>query len=430
MRLSLSLVVMLLAGSSLAQKKSKVVIDAPPTAAKAVKAALAKNYDSVPATKPLSATPLTKEIREACAGSNAVAVVMVRAVAGGYSVQVLNAIDGTPLDTFDFKAAAKKPVKALPKPVAAQMLAALKEAQAYVVEKPVEATPPQVPKNIAPKPAEPTPAPAAVEEKPAPPVSTQVTQTPASSPAPSAPEEYRTAFRASVGYSGFNRSLNWQNKSEALSGYVAPFAAAVAVDATLYPAAPFTTGFISNIGVTTQANVGVGLLSQPRGDSSKFGTSTIRFRAGALVRIPVGTTFEANAGAGYSSQTFAVAPQSAEGAVTRPELPGVAFNGPRANVGLRLNHLGPVSIDANVGFVFAIGKGELTAEGFFPNASAFGLDAAAGVSLELVPHLEARLGFEYARYFISPRSTDADLTRASAGSDQYIGGSVSLVFVL
>lgn len=428
MRFSLSLVVMVLAGSALAEKKSKVVIDAPPAVAKALKAALAKKYDTVPAAKALSATPLTKEIREACAPSNAIAVVMARSVAGGYSVQVLNAIDGTPLDTFDFKAAAKKPVKALPKPVAAQLLAALKEAQPYVVEKPVEATPPPVPKNIAPKAAEPTPEPVAavVEPKAAP----AEVKDEVSSPAPSSgPQELRTAFRASVGYAGFNRNLDWQNKSEELSGYTAPFAPSVAIGATLYPAAAFTSSFIANIGVTTQANVGVGLMSQPRGDGSRFGTSTVRFRAGALVRIPVSTTFEANAGVGYSSQTFVVAPKSENG-VDRPLLPGVAFNGPRANVGVRLEHLGPVSIDANVGFVLAIGKGELAAEGFFPNASAFGLDASAGVSVELVPHIEGRLGFEFARYFISPKTSEADLLQAKSGADQYIGANVSLVFVL
>lgn len=207
------------------------------------------------------------------------------------------------------------------------------------------------------------------------------------------------------------------------------FAPAVAVDATWFPAAPFTTGFIANLGVTTLADIGVGLVSSPRGDESRFGTSTIRFRVGALVRLPLSPVFEINAGAGYSSQTFAVAPQSVDGKVNRPDLPGVAFNGPRAAVGVRLNKLGPVSIDATVGFMFAVGKGELGSEEFFPKAMVFGVDAGAGVSVAMMAHVEARLGFDYTRYFIQPNAAGAIVT-AGSGADQYLGGNVSLVFVL
>jgi len=436
MRIWLSLVLVVLAAPAFAQKRQKVVIDSPPAAAKAVKAALRK-YEAVPAAKPLSATPLTKEIREACAPSGAIAVVMVRAIAGGYSIQVLNASDGTPLDTFDFRSPPRRPVKSLPKPAAAQLVTALREARAYAtgpVEPPKPAAaptpahapapaPPPEPVAKAP-PAEPTPAPSARATAE---VVNEVSVSPVSPPV----ADQRPAFRASFGFRGFNRSLTWdKTKSEALSGYDVGFAPAVAVDATVFPAAPFTSGFASNLGATAQADLGVGLVSQPRGDSSQFGTSTIRFRVGAVVRLPISTSFEANGVMGYSSQTFAVANVSTNGAVSRPALPGVAFNGPRAALGVRLSHLGPVSIDAGVGFMLAIGKGELSTELFFPRASAFGLDASAGVSLELASHLEARLGVDYARYFISTNANGTEVVAAVSSADQYLSGSISMVFVL
>lgn len=423
------LLALVVAAPALAQKK-KVVVDAPSNVAKAVGAALAKKYEAVHAAKPMSATPLTKEIREACEPTGAVAVVIVRAVAGGYSVQVLSAFDGTPLDTFDFRGAPKKPLKALPKPAATQLNDALQEARA-AGEKP-KPPPVEVAATPAPTQTAPTaPAPQPVAEKPAvaerTPTPTVVSEP--SGPPPN-PEDLRTAFRASFGFREFNRALNWDStKSASLSGYSVGLAPAIAVGATWFPAAGFTTGFIANLGVTTLADIGVGLDSSPLGDKNRFGTSTIRFQLGALVRLPLSTVFEVNAGAGYSSQTFTVSAQSVNGKVNRPDLPGVAFNGPRAMVGVRLNKLGPVSIDVTAGFMYAIGKGEVGSESFFPKATVFGVDAGAGVSLALTAHVEARLGFDYSRYFIRPNAAGAIVT-AGSGSDQYISGNVSLVFVL
>ncbi len=425
------LLALVVAAPALAQKK-KVVIDAPSNVAKAVGAALSKKYEAVHAAKPMSATPLTKEIREACEPTGAVAVVIVRTVTGGYSVQVLSAFDGTPLDTFDFRSPPKKPLKALPKPAATQLNDALQEARA-AGEKP-KPPPVEVAATPAPTPTPTETAPAAqpMAEKPA--VVTERKPTPAMVSEPSAPppnpEDLRTAFRASFGFREFNRALNWDStKSASLSGYSVGLAPAIAVGATWFPAAPFTTGFIANLGVTTLADIGVGLDSSPLGDKNRFGTSTIRFQLGGLVRLPVGTVFEVNAGAGYSSQTFTVSAQSVGGKVNRPDLPGVAFNGPRAMVGVRLNKLGPVSIDVTAGFMFAVGKGELGSEEFFPKATVFGVDAGAGLSVALVAHVEARLGFDYSRYFIRPNAAGAIVT-AGSGSDQYISGNVSLVFVL
>ncbi len=432
------LVVMIIASPAWAQTRPKVVIDAPGPIAKAINAAIAKTYDPQPAKKPLSDVPLTKEIREACAPHGAIAVVLVRPAPGGYSIQVLSASDGTPLGTFGFNAAAKKPLKSLPKRAAAELLTTLQEARpaastlvatATPVAEPTPGQPTKrdEPSRHAPEPTKPAP----VASRPEPTRPTEVAAEPAPS-APPDPRELRTAFRASLGFRGVNRRLAWDSsKSDALSGYDVPFSPAIAVDLTWFPAAPLTTGFISNLGATIQGDIGVGILSTPREDPTQFGTSSARFRLAALVRLPFGKTFDANAGLGYSSQTFAVSALSTNGLAVRPAMPGVAFNGPRVAIGVRLNHLGPVSIDVTGGFVIAIGKGELASDAFFPKSSAIGVDAAAGVSLELVSHFEARIGFDYSRYFITPNAVDDPLLlQAKRGTDQYISGSASLVFVL
>ncbi len=427
------LVALLLAAPALAEKK-KVVIDAPTAVAKAIDAALAKKYEAVAAAKPLSAAPLTKEIREACEPSGAVAVVMVRAVAGGYTVQVLSAADGTPLDTFDLRSPPKKPMKVLPKPVATQLNAALQEARAVGEKpKPVQAAPvaaESAPATVAkPNPVVAAPAAEPRRAEPAPATLEVATEPSRPGPAPSS-DTTLTAFRASLGFRGFNRAMAWDStKSASLSGYGVPFAPAVSLDATWFPAAPFTTGFIGNLGVTTQADIGVGLISSPLADKSQFGTSSVRFRLGALARFLLSRVFEVIIGAGYSSQTFDVAKRSTVNNVNRPDLPSVAFNGPRALVGIRLNNLGPVSIDVNAGFVYAIGKGELGSEGFFPKATVFGVDAGAGVAVSLTDHIDLRIGADFTRYFIRPNAVGAIVT-AGSGSDQYVGGNVSLVFVL
>ncbi len=427
---------------ALAQKKAKVVIDAPAPVAKAVQAALGKKYDGVMAAKSLSDVPLTKEIREACQPHGAIAVIVTRAAPGGYSMQVLSAADGTPLDTIAFAAVAKKPVKALPKTVAAQLLAALDEARPNGAPKPAEppptvAAPAQTPAAV-PAPASVTtpsaPAPAKQPEPAAePPTTVASSSASSSSPLSSTAEtdSSKTAFRGGFGFRAINRSLTYdKTKSEALATYSLPFAAAVAVDGEWYPAAPFTTNFLSNVAVTASGDFVVGLTSLPAGDNTKFGTSALRVRAGLLVRLPVGTNFEATAGAAYSSQTFAIASTSPDGKVTRPLLPGVAFNGPRATVGARLNHLGPVSLDVAGGFVYAVGKGEIAGSSFFPFASAFGVDATFGAAVELSPRVHARLGVDWARYFITLNAITGATLQAKTAADQYLGANLGLYLVL
>lgn len=433
MRTQVILLACLFSAQVFGQKKSKVVVDAPRRSMNAIEAAVGKKYEAVPAAQPLSDLPLTKEIREATAPFNAIAVILARPSARGYSIQVLSASDGTPIDTFEVKAAKKKRLKALSKSEVKQLLAALKEARANLPP-PLAPEPASVDPVVAVEPEktpEPLAAPAKTVDAPAAePVVEVAAGTPAQSPAPN-PEELRTAFQASFGVRGMNRSLTWDaSKSDTLSNYSVPFNPAISVGATMFPAAPFTTSFIANIGLTTSADIAVGLSSQPIDNATRFGTSSVRYRIGAIVRFPISKTFELNAGAGYSSQTFSVATTSTDGDYTRPNSPGVAFNGPRFFVGVLISKLGPVSIDAGFGIVIPVGKGELAEATFFPKASAVGLDAAVGLSLEVVTHLQVRLGVDYARYFISANASSTGTLQARTAADQYLSGSLSLVFVL
>ncbi len=411
--------------------KSNVVVDAPALAMSAIEAALGKRYEAIPSGQPLSDLPLPKEIRDATAPFNAIAVILARSTRRGYSVQVLSAADGTPIDTISVKALKKKPLAALTKAEVKKVLTALKEARA-------NPPPARAPEPVAVS-AEPekAPEPDAVPAKPVEvPVAQPVTEVAAAAaaapvtPAPN-PEDLRTAFQASFGVRGMNRSLTWDaSKSASLSDYAVPFNPVISVSAALFPAAALTTGFIANIGLTTSADIAVGMSSKAINNERRFGTSSIRYRVGAIVRIPTSKSFEFNASAGYSSQTFTVSAISADGAYTRPDSPGVSFSGPRVSVGALLSRLGPVSIDAVVGAVIPLGKGELAEATFFPQASAVGVDAAAGVSFEVATHLQLRVGIDYARYFISANATTSSTLKAQSAADQYVSAGLSLVFLL
>jgi hypothetical protein len=421
-----------------ASPKQAIVVDAPPAMAKLLQSTLGARFAVTVNREALSDQPLAKEVRSITAPVKAIAVVMARAAGDSWSLTVLNGADGTPLENQVFRAAARKPLKELPKAVAGAIALACATGQAPGAEKPPPvADPPKAEPTPKPEPkpepraevkkAEPAPKkvePAKVEPTPEPEPSTVSS----SSDTPSTPSSL-PALRMGLGFRGFGRSLSWAGDPEqALARYALAFAPAVALNATWYPAAHFTSGIVSNIGLSFVGDVGVGISSKQ--DTSRYGTRADRFRISGAFRQPFGSVFSLEAVAGVALQRYSIDPVAANDGTPRPNIPSVSYVGPRAGVGVRLAKLGPIEVDAMGGFVILTSTGELGTEAYFRRAGGFGVDAGAGVALQLLDNLQLRASLDWTRYFLSLRPEEGARFVAPSASDQYVGGSVALQWVM
>jgi hypothetical protein len=210
-----------------------------------------------------------------------------------------------------------------------------------------------------------------------------------------------------------------------------PFSGAVAMDASWYPGAHFTDSFLANLGLFASAEFGLGMASRPANSTARFSNHASRIRFGALVRLPLGSRFELLGHLGYSRHeltTSAVAVN--DPTVLRPNVPDVLFNGFRGGLGLRLRLIGTLELDALGGFHTVANLGELASARFFPNATAFAVDAGGGLSVELVPHLRLRAGAEWQRYFVTLNADESSTFFARTAADQYIAATAQLQWVM
>ncbi|MDP1827154.1 MAG: hypothetical protein Q8L48_28030 [Archangium sp.] len=427
-----------LASSALAAKKPTVVLSGPAPLTKWVGKELSKRY-TPKVVGAVSAMPTAKEVRDVTAGPGAIALVICQASGKFVTLQVLSGHDGTPLDTVTVKAAMKKLPKAMPRPQLAALMFAVASGKAPGKE---AAPPPELvakptpePEPVKETPAEPPPkveskkelaARKKEEAKPAP-VKEAPPEVVGASPEPKASPH--SAVRAWVGFGGFNRSFSWAgNPSPSLATASQPFSGDISVGADWYPAAHFTSSFLANLGVFATGDFGVGMVS--RVQESRFAHSATRLRFGGLVRLPLGERFSLFAHVGYSRHELTTSAVAVNDGSARPNIPDVLFNGFRTGLGLRLRLFGTVELDALGGFQLVAGKGELGSPRFFPQATAFAVDAGGGLSVQLAEHLRLRAGVEWQRYFITLNAAENSTFTARSAGDQYITAAASLQWVM
>lgn len=418
--------------------KPAVVVDAPPAMAKLLQSSLNGRFAASIAREGIGDAPTAKEVRSLTAPAKAIALVMARASGDAWTLTVLNGADGTPLETQVFRAAARKPLKAIPKNVLGAIALACATGQAPGAEKsapPVESAREPEPKKTEPEPTktEPVATKSVEPEKKASSTSSASSSASVSSSVvdddtPLVPSTW-PALRLGVGFRGFGRSLSWSgDPDQTLARYSLPFAPSVALDANWYPGAHVTSGILANVGVAFAGDIAVGVASKQ--DTSRFGTRSNRFRVSGAFRQPLGTAFSFEAVAGYAMQSFSIDPVAANDGSARPNIPSVSFGGPRGGVGVRVINLGPVGVDAMGGFTFLTTLGELGTDAYFKRAGGFGLDVTAGVSVEVMPNLQLRAGVDWTRYFLTLNPEEGARFTAPAAADQYLGGQLSLQWVM
>lgn len=232
------------------------------------------------------------------------------------------------------------------------------------------------------------------------------------------PELARPTVEVAVGFRGFTRTFGTTDSSSEGFGYTGA-SSGVALEASYFPGAFATQGPWGNLGLFAEGQFSLGLTSTF--GAAHFATSATVLRGGVTARIPSGR-HGLLVQAGVESRAFRIAATSVEG-VSRPTLPDVGYLGPRVGLGYRLAVTAPVSLEARVGFTWALEHGELVAARYFPGASAFALDGRLAVAFTVLPSVELRLVGDWSRYFIT-------LGTSGAAADQSFGGGALLAITL
>jgi hypothetical protein len=238
----------------------------------------------------------------------------------------------------------------------------------------------------------------------------------------------RSAFTASAGVGFLNRSFTWDGRGGAtLTPSSQPFAGVVAVDSAWFPGAHVTEGVGSWFGLFGQGEFAVGLASKLANSQAIFAQSATRLRFGGIVRFPVGERSSVFIHGGYGRHGFSTSTVAVNASAARPTAPDVLFEGPRGGVGARIGLGATAEMELIAGGQYVMGLGELGSAAWFPDSSAFAVDAGLGFSFRVVEHVRLRLNGQWQGTFVT---LGGGTIRANNASEQYLSGAVTLQWAM
>jgi hypothetical protein len=436
MRSLLVLTALLLAlPAQAAPSKSRLLVDAPGPLRTTLSKALRGKWTVVPAKPALSSQPVSGEVLRACTSARAEAALTARLQSSGaWTLLVFDCADGQPRESFSLPRGKKgQPPRTLPKAVLSPLLVSLEKAAA--ASAPSKASPP-VPAPAPPAQAEASPAPAPKAPAATSPSAPAVAAPRAAAPRASAPtaEVPRTpalaadltlpvALRLSVGGRAFSRRFYFTDDLfGALGGYRLRLAPAVLVDAEWYPAAHFTSGLASALGLALGAEYALGL-SSVAPDGTVYSTRVQRLRAALQVRFRPGAV-ELTPFAGFVWQAFSVDD------IPGLPLPDVDVQGIRAGLSARAPLSGPLGLTAHVAGIYPLSTGEIGSSAWFPRMVIGGLDTSVGITFALQRALELRLTGEYSRFWSTLNPEPGDPFIAGGALDFSWGATLAATLTL
>lgn len=228
----------------------------------------------------------------------------------------------------------------------------------------------------------------------------------------------------------FRRDLRYaQDVNQNLRKYGLPMGPAAFARVAWYPAAHFTSGFVSNLGITGAYEQSFAASSELESGGQSYSTTLRAWSAGLRLRLPF-SSHEAGVGLRYGAQSFTVdgdRDPSASGPtgspLTRDYVPDVSYKYVRPSADVRLG-FGPVTVGASAGVRFVTGTGALESQQWFPDASVLAMDAELFGGYAILEDLYAIVGVGVQRYGIDMNSKPEDLNQgrdvAGGAVDQYL----------
>jgi hypothetical protein len=214
--------------------------------------------------------------------------------------------------------------------------------------------------------------------------------------------------------------------------------ATVRVAAALYPAALFTTGFVSNLGLVFRFERSLGGKTQAPeslGQPSELDTTLTAYDLGLRVRLPI-AAHELGFSATYGTHLFEVGAngdlptEDAEGQ-TRP-VPDVDYGFVRLGADFTYN-MSRYFFSGNVGFriISSAGEdpGQIQNAAWYPQSDVGGVDAGLTGGFVITDRLTATVGLDLRNFYYSMNNVSADFTDgrpvAGGATDMYFAGIIS-----
>lgn len=300
---------------------------------------------------------------------------------------------------------------------------AKKAAPAETAPPPDEETPP-VKETRPTRPPEPAPNKA---EKAPPPEEPESRGEPGPAPEPKGKRK-PTFLVIDLGAEVLNRRLEYtQVATSNLRRYDLAIYGQLAVGLEFYPLALVRDDLLAGLGVEFGLATAPWLQSRLASITEAFPTSTTRIDAGVRFSISPIKGFALNFAPyiGIRSQSFTV------GALPDGRridgLPNIGFVGLRAGLAIDLPVVPRwVNFFGRFGIIPVFGSGEIISPAFFPNGGAFGLEGQAGIGVRILPFLQVRGSFDFARYGLTFNTQPTDPYVAAGAVDTYLGGKASL----
>jgi hypothetical protein len=228
----------------------------------------------------------------------------------------------------------------------------------------------------------------------------------------------------SVGGNAFSRSLTYhQQLTPTLREYQPRLLGGAVLALQYYPGAQFSQGFVSNIALEVNIEQAFGIQSRTP-DGTNYATAIHDYNGGVRVRVPL-DSMTPFLSVGYGDQAYKLSGANRAALV----LPDVEYKYVRAVVGAQVPLSSGVSVAASAGYRYVMSAGDIKTT-YFKQLNVGGFEADLYVGYALTSMVEARIGFDYRRYFYTMHSKMNDPFVVGGAIDQTYAGSLSLAITL
>jgi hypothetical protein len=230
----------------------------------------------------------------------------------------------------------------------------------------------------------------------------------------------------SVGGHAFSRSLTYhQQVTTSLREYQARLLGDAVLALQYYPGAQFSDGIVTNIGLELNVEQSFGLQSTtPPPNAATYTTQVHDYNGGVRVRLPL-ASLTPFISVGYGDHAFKMTGANRASLV----LPDTEYKYARVVVGAQVPLASGVSVAASGGYRYVFSPGDIKTK-YFPHLNVGGMEANLYVGYALTSMIEARVGFDYRRYFYTMHSTNNDMFIIGGAIDQTYAGSLSIAITL
>lgn len=241
------------------------------------------------------------------------------------------------------------------------------------------------------------------------------------------------ALELDLGVGAFRRTLRYNDDIfRRLQSYTLKTGPWVEGNVAFYPGAlsTDTNSAVSWFGVAVSYGQALGLDSE-RFEGETFQTSSRAYGVDLKARVPL-SAHRLIVSAGYGRRLFQVENIEPQNALypAEPGVPDADYQFVRLGVSFEFQAVETLTLVSSAGYRGVLDQGDIATSGWFPHASAGGVDFAMQLRYALSRDLDLRAGFELERYFFSLKPELGDEPVAGGALDQYLGVQLGVGYSL